>query len=91
MVPNAHAPIAGQKIMTCSWADDSHTLCTNPACLERAAKRLSRAGLHKGRGASKPVMPELRLLPNRNLNEHRGLLHFIDRDFSINVVRRKDA
>lgn len=29
MVEHPEAPIAGQKIVSCAWADDTHTLCTN--------------------------------------------------------------
>src|SRR5215470_906515 len=28
MVPDPDAPIAGQKIVNCAWADNSRTLCT---------------------------------------------------------------
>jgi len=33
-----HAPIAGQPVFTAQWADKTHALYTNPACLERAKK-----------------------------------------------------
>jgi hypothetical protein len=35
-VPNAQGPIAGQPVLTCDWAGKSKTLCTNPACLDKA-------------------------------------------------------
>jgi len=28
--------VGAGKVTNCSWADASHTLCTNPACLEKA-------------------------------------------------------
>ncbi len=36
MVPDPHAPISGQPIIECEWADKTKTLCTNPLCLEKA-------------------------------------------------------
>jgi RepB DNA-primase from phage plasmid len=43
MVANIDAPIAGQNIMNCAWADKSRTLCTNPASL-RTAQRSENSG-----------------------------------------------
>jgi hypothetical protein len=39
MVEHPEAPIAGQQIVSCAWADETHTLCTNPACLRTAKGR----------------------------------------------------
>jgi hypothetical protein len=39
MIPDPEeAPIAGQDIVNCAWADESRTLCTNPACLRTAQR-----------------------------------------------------
>jgi hypothetical protein len=44
MLPDPDAPIAGQKIVNCAWADKSRTLCTNPKCLRQAGdERRNRA------------------------------------------------
>ena len=37
-VPIPHGPIAGQPVLTAKWADKTKTLCTNPMCVEKAAK-----------------------------------------------------
>ena len=36
MVPDPDVPIAGQAIVSCAWADESRTLCTNRKCLRQA-------------------------------------------------------
>jgi len=40
-LPRPGVPLGSQPLMTCKWADDSKTLCTNPVCLEKAKEELT--------------------------------------------------
>ena len=35
-LPRPGVPLGSQPVMTCEWAEESKTLCTNPVCLEKA-------------------------------------------------------
>jgi hypothetical protein len=40
-----HIEEPGGDIVPCGWADDSRTLCTNPACLEKAGLAVQKGGV----------------------------------------------